>query len=36
MKDMDCAGIQINFIIKISFENVKKSEVENPIFHGGP
>ena len=35
MRDMDCADIQINFFLEISFENVKKSEVEKPIFHGG-
>ena len=35
MKDMDCADIQINFFLEISFENVKKYEVEKPIFHGG-
>ena len=35
MKDMDCADIQINFFLEISFENVKKSEVEKPIFQRG-
>ena len=35
MKDMDCVDIQIKFFLKISFENVKKSEVEKPIFQRG-
>ena len=35
MKDMDCVDRQIKFFLEISFENVKKSEVEKPIFQGG-